>query len=324
MASDRPSEWQRSIEGDWHGVPSVFDADGTHVGHIEVQRASVFADGRTTYTMDTRLDVRGPLRARFEARDFAFGVIDSDRDRIYLGPDFVGAGHPCGLVVDAHYYSPGWAVDLRTLVHILPDEAGGPLQVYSSLLHDGPTLVAVFNGCYRMARGHGDDPEVTARIDGFLARERVAGPRSHVLPFKERGSWRGELAVHDGAQAPLGTALVRVDYGPLDLRRAEVAVSVEGPWSRSFRYVRARHGNRHTYEGPDVWGNAIGYGRALYTSQHLHGEALKIRGREFLIDDGYTLSAVWQVLGSDRLRYTLYGRLDWHPADRVLAPVHAG
>ena len=30
-------------------------------------------------------------------------------------------GYPYGMLVDAHYYSPGWTSDLRTLVHILPD-----------------------------------------------------------------------------------------------------------------------------------------------------------------------------------------------------------
>jgi len=51
------------------------------------------------------------------------------------------------MLVDAHYYSPGWTSDLRTLVHILPD---GKTQVYSSLLYDGPAINAVFNGVYKV------------------------------------------------------------------------------------------------------------------------------------------------------------------------------
>ena len=117
----RPSEWQEKITGDWHGIPSVFDPDGTHLGYNKVSRASIFEGGRTTYIMDTDLRVTGPLQARFEARDFRFGVVDSDRNRIYTGPDFFGAGHPYGMLVDAHYYSPCWLSDLRTMVHILPD-----------------------------------------------------------------------------------------------------------------------------------------------------------------------------------------------------------
>ena len=41
----RPSEWQQRIEGEWHGVPSVFDAQGNHVGFEYVDRASVVEDG---------------------------------------------------------------------------------------------------------------------------------------------------------------------------------------------------------------------------------------------------------------------------------------
>ncbi len=41
-----------------------------------------------------------------------------------------------------------------------------------------------------------------------------------------------------------------------------------------------------TYEGPDVRGNARGYGRALFTSQHFTGgDVWKLKGREFLLDD---------------------------------------
>ena len=50
--------------------------------------------------------------------------------------------------MDAHYYSPGWTGDLRTMVHILPD---GETQVYSSLIYDGPKICTVFNGIYKVA-----------------------------------------------------------------------------------------------------------------------------------------------------------------------------
>ena len=314
-----PSTWQQRITGDWHGLPSVFDADGTHVGHIKVSRASTFEGGRTTYTMDTALDVRGPLRARFEASGFAFGVLDGERDRVYLGPDFVGAGHPYGALVDAHYYSPGWQADLRTMVHILGDADGEPLQVYSSMLYEGPTVLAVFNGLYRQAPAGGDAEAALAR---FRDGERQAGPRSHVLPFKHAGQWTGTVAVHDPDGAERGAAQVRVDYKPLSLLAAETTVQLEGAVNARWKAVRRRQGNRHVWEGPDLWGNAIGYGRALYTSQHVFGQALKIRGREFQIDDQHGLSVVWQLFGSDRLRHTLHGRLRWEPREQVLAANH--
>jgi hypothetical protein len=299
------SEWQKRIEGEWHGIPSVFDAAGNHMGHISVRRASVTDGSRTTYTMDTRLNVTGPLRARFEARDFAFGVADGDRDRVYLGPDFIGAGHPFGQVVDAHYYSPAWQADLRTLVHILPD---GKMQAYSSQLFEGPTLIAVFNGLYALS---GDE--------GFLEAERSRGATSHVLPFKQAGKWSGALSVHDGEAQPLGQVQAILSYRPLTLLRAQVEVHLQGALERRWRYERARQGNRHVFDGPDLWGNAIGYGRALYTSQHVHGVSEKLRGREFLLDDDYTLSVVWQLSRSDRVTHVLYGCLRWQAGETVLA-----
>jgi hypothetical protein len=83
-----PSNWQLAISGEWHGCPSLFEHDGTHVGTNKVSRASEFRDGRTTYWMDTRFDATGPLMDRFEiGARMEFGVIDSDQDRIYTGPD---------------------------------------------------------------------------------------------------------------------------------------------------------------------------------------------------------------------------------------------
>jgi hypothetical protein len=311
----RPSEWQQRIEGEWYGIPSIFDAQGNHVGYDKVSRSSVFENGKTTYTMNTGLDVTGPLRARFEAKDFSFGVIDSDRDRIYLGPDFVGAGQPWGALVDAHYYSPGWMADLRTMVHVLPD---GKTQAYSSMLYEGPTVVAVFNGLYKVASDYGKNPETTRFIDGFLETERQKGKTPHILPFKKSGQWTGELTAYGPGQQPSGTAQVKIAYRPLTLLRAEVEVSVSGPFERRFRFERSRNGNRHTFDGPDVYGNGIAYGRALYTSQHFFGTALKIKGREFLLDDGYTMSVVWQVYGSDQVQHVLFGCLRWEEGDDVL------
>lgn len=308
--SGKPSTWQQRIEGEWHGLPSIFDHDGNHVGYNKVYRSSVFEDGKTTYYMDTRLDqMTGPLRARYEADKFAFGVIDSDRDRIYLGPDFIGAGHPYGALVDAHYYSPAWTSDLRTMVHILPD---GQTQVYSSLLYDGPTINGVFNGLYRVAFDYHSNPETQASITAFLENERSSGQKPHVLPNKSSGRWTGEMAVYDAQQQQIGTNQVQIDYKPLTLLRSEIRMQISGILNKQVTFARYRSGNRHHYEGPDIYGNGMGYGRALYTSQHFYGEALKCKGREFLIDDQYTLSVVWQFYKSDRMLYTTYGVLSWN------------
>ena len=79
--AEKGSDWQAKIAGEWHGMPSMFDAEGNQVGHIKVSRASSLHNGRVTYTMDTALDVRGPLRARFEARDFVPGYDHNSDER---------------------------------------------------------------------------------------------------------------------------------------------------------------------------------------------------------------------------------------------------
>lgn len=310
MTAAQPSAWQQRIEGEWHGYPSIFDAAGNHVGYNKVYRASVFKDGQTVYTMNTQIrEAAGPLVARLEVSDtFAFGVLDSDRDRIYLGPDFIGAGHPYGTLVDAHYYAPAWTADLRTMVHILPD---GQTQVYSSLLYDGPTICSVFNGLYQVAFDYHTNPATRARLDAFCAAERVNGRQPHLLPMKKSGVWEGEMVVYGADQQPAGVNRVHIAYTPLTLLRAQMDVTITGVLEKRYQFARYRDGARHFFEGPDVYGNSQGYGRALYTSQHFYGQALKLKGREFLIDDQFTLSAVWQFYQSDKLLYTTFGVLRW-------------
>ena len=315
MSEEQPSKWQKSITGEWHGYPSVFEPDGTHVGWNKVYRSSEFVDGRTTYRMDTRLQVQGALRARFEARDFEFGVLDSDQDRIYMGPDFMGAGQPYGALVDARYYSPAWTADLRTMVHILPD---GKTQVYSSMLYDGPTLCAVFNGVYTVAHDYPENPETQARIDAFVDQEKSAGNTPHVLPFKHAGQWTGTLQVYSADQQAQGEATVVIDYRPLDLLRAEVHVKLTGAAELDLRFVRARNGTRHTFHGPDVYGNAMAYGRALYTTQHVMGTSTRIEGREFIIDEDWTMSLVWHIHRHGNLDQVVFGPVTWTPGEQVL------
>ena len=318
-ADKKASDWQKRIEGDWHGVPSVFDAEGHHTGHIKVSRASLYEGERVTYTMDTLSDVRGPLRSRFEARDFAFGVRDDGKDRVYMGPDFMGAGRPWGAVVDAHYYSPAWMADLRTMVHVLPDQK---TQVYSSLLFEGPTLIAVFNGLYKVGNDYGQNAETTRTIDAFLERERKVGQNQHILPFKRAGRWTGELTTYAATGDLAGTTKVNIGYRPTTLLRSTFDVHLSGAFERRLRYERARVGHRHVFDGPDVYGNAIGYGRALYTAQHFHGHALSIEGREFLVDDDYAMSVVWKVRRSGELAFVLYGLLTFEPGEVVLATTY--
>jgi hypothetical protein len=310
--TDDVSEWQKKIEGRWYGRPSLFDAEGNHVGYELVDRASVNEGGTTTYYMDTKLTGSGPLRSRFElGAQFAFGVVDSDEDRIYTGPDFYGTGQPYGTFVDAHYYSPGWQADLRTWNQILPD---GVTQVYSSVLHDGWAVCAVFNGVYKNTSEYDTDPAVKAFIDDWLTAEGERGTRPQVLPTKQAGRWTGECEVVAADRTVLGKDVVTIEHTPLSLRRARHTVSWDGPLSRQYTYERYRDGARTQFDGPDVWGNGTAYGRALFTTMHSDRDTWKIKGREFLLNDELALAVAWEVFEGDTLSHVVHGLLTWEQA----------
>jgi hypothetical protein len=305
------SIWQKRIEGEWYGIPSVFDAAGNHTGWIKVARSSVHELDSTTYRMDTRFDNDGPLRYRFEFSKFDFKLNDDDKNRVYLGPDFIGAGHPYGSLVDAHYYSPAWKADLRTMVHILED---GETQVYSSMLFDGPTLCSVFNGVYKVAFDYETNEHTHRTIEDFCAKEKPAGRMPYTIPSKDSGTWVGVLKAYDTHQEFAGEIQVSISHEPTSLLRARQTITMTGLINRTVTYDRYHDGNHHTFDGPDLYGNGKAYGRALYTTQHFFGESIKITGRDFLYDDKLSLSACWRWLEGDRIRYMLYGELEWRPA----------
>lgn len=308
---DEPSDWQQSIEGEWYGNPSVFDADGNHTGFIKVNRSSVFEDGTTMYYMHTIFDNDGPLRSRLETVEFAFELMDSDQDRVYLGPDFIGAGHPYGSLVDAHYYSPAWRADLRTMVHVLDDNK---TQVYSSLLFDGPTLFAVFNGVYKNVTDYETNPATKEWIDAFCAQDRIDGRRPHDLPAKKSGTWSGTVALWGADQQQYGTAEMTITHEPITLLRTKQTVELTGDISRGWTFERYHDSNRSTYDGPDIYGNAIAYGRASYSTLHTMGKAEKIAGRDFLYDSELSLSVNWKLFDGDKLATVLFGALTWSPS----------
>jgi hypothetical protein len=308
---EKPSDWQKLIEGTWHGRPSIFDADGNHVGYERVARASEFHDGQTLYWMNTKFTDGGSLRARLElGAPFAFGVIDSDQDRIYLGPDFYGAGQPYGSFVHSNYYSPGWQSDLVTWNYVLPDS---DLQVYSSVCYDGWTPAIVFAGVYLRTFDHETNPETKARIEEFFAEEERLGPMSFILPTKTSGSWTGECEVYDVDQKLLGTNHVTIEHEPLDLMRARQVMTWSGVIDKTFVTERTRNGTQTLFHGPDIWGNQKSYGRAGFLAAHVNQTAWTIRGREFVLDESYRLAVNWQIFDGNRLLYVIHGPLDWTP-----------
>ena len=150
---------------------------------------------------------------------------------------------------------------------MLPD---GETQVYSSVLHDGWAVCAVFNGVYKRTFDHETNPETQTFVDDWIALETRRGPRPQVLPTKEqRRLDAAELFVNAADQSALGEVEVVIEHEPLSLRRARQQVTWAGALERSYAFERVRDGARTQYEGPDVLGNATSYGRALFTSQHL-------------------------------------------------------
>ncbi len=312
-----PSNWQLAINGEWHGCPSLFEHDGTHVGTNKVSRASEFKDGRTTYWMDTRFDATGPLMDRFEIGSrMEFGVIDSDQDRIYTGPDFMGSGRPFGLLVDSNYYSPGWNVNLRTVNHVVP-ELG--LQVYSSQLFEADTLVGVFNGLYVVTQDHASNPATQKLVADFIEKEKIDGKKPFNLPVKHEGVFRGEFEVYNNQQELVGSNRVTVRHRPINLLHSEQTIEIEGVVNARWTALRTRNGGSHQFHGPDLHGNGKSYGRYLYSIRHVFGQAYKIWSRETVVDQDYTMVCVWQFLKSQKEQYTSFGVLRFEPGENVLA-----
>ncbi|GHJ47991.1 hypothetical protein Cs7R123_53330 [Catellatospora sp. TT07R-123] len=310
--AEQPSVWQQRIAGQWHGRPSLFDATGTWCGFEEIRRSSVFADGVTTYYMDGGLIGGGPLAGQFRlGAPFAFGVVDADDNRVYTGPDFYGTGQPYGGFVDSHYYGPGWQVDLNTWNQVLPD---GETQVYSSVLYQGWSVVGCFNGVY--TRTLDDSPESAGRVERFLAEETRRGPVPYITPTKQAGAYTGDLELYGADQKPRGTVGMRLALDPVDLLHTTRTLTWSGPLSRTASFSARRDGNRHFYEGPQAWGNAIGFGRALFGSLHFT-DVTKVKFREFAIDaepgmsaDG-RLAVVYEIFQGNVLDAVLHGVLHW-------------
>ena len=80
-----------ALKQSWH----VIAPDWRGYGQSQwLSRPYWFPDYYADLHEGSLFDNVGPLRNRLEVTEFAFGLKDSDTNRIYMGPDFVGAGHP--------------------------------------------------------------------------------------------------------------------------------------------------------------------------------------------------------------------------------------
>jgi hypothetical protein len=187
------------------------------------------------------------------------------------------------------------------------------------VLHDGWAVCAVFNGVYKRTFDAKTNPETKQFVDDWIALETQRGSRPQVLPTKEKGAWTGSLFVNAADQSTLGEVQVTIEHTPLSLRRAHQQVTWTGALDRSYGFERVRDGARTQYEGPEVFGNATSYGRALFTSQHIVGPEArgveKIKGREVLIDsETRELAVVWQLFRGDTTTHFVHGLLTWESA----------
>jgi hypothetical protein len=124
------------------------------------------------------------------------------------------------------------------------------------------------------------------------------------------------LCLNGADQTTEGSVEVTIDHTPTSLRSARHTVTWSGDLERSYSFDRYRDGARVMFEGPEVFGNATSYGRALFTTQHLVGPDVKgvekIRGREFLIDpETKELAIVWQLMRGDTTTHFVHGSLQW-------------
>ncbi|WP_216893109.1 hypothetical protein [Nocardia alni] len=297
-----PSVFQKRIEGEWIGRPSLFDGEGTWRGFEDIRRSSVFADGETTYYMDGGLSGGGDMAGRFAlGAPFAFGVRDSDADRLYTGPDFYGSGQPYGGFVDANYYGPGWQVSLNTWNHTV-----GDTQIYSSVLYQGPAMVGVFNGLYTR------DPE---REQRHLEHETRCGAVPFIVPTKQNSCYAGDLDVWSAAQKPLGGVRAELLTEPVDLLVSRRRLGLRGVLELDLAGRLRRDGVRTFYEGPGAWGNANSYGRANFVRLHTT-DGRRIAGREFMMDAepgmgaGHRLALVYQLFEHNSLSMIVHGVLE--------------
>ena len=141
------------------------------------------------------------------------------------------------------------------------------------------------------------------------------GSRPQVLPTKEKGAWTGTLFVDRAdQQAEPASRRSTIEHDPPSLRsRAPARSPGRGDLDRQLHAsTGSATAPARMYEGPEVFGNATSYGRALFTAQHLVGADArgveKIRGREVLIDaDTRELAVVWQLFHGETTTHFVHG-----------------
>ncbi len=265
---------------------------------LRVDRPRQRGDRRGRPLLDgLQLSGAGPLRNRFElGAQFDFGVVDSDENRVYTGPTSTAPASPTGCS----------STPTTTPRAGRPTCAPGTRCSPTARPRSTPRCCTTAGRSARCSTAS-TSARRTARPTPRRSSTSTSGARSRssaarsrrCSPTKEAGAWTGTLFLNGADQSTEGEVRVRIEHEPTSLRSARQTVTWEGGLERRYTFDRYRDGARTMYEGPEVFGNATSYGRALFTSQHLvgadHTGVEKIRGREFLIDPTTReLAVVWQ------------------------------
>jgi hypothetical protein len=286
---DRPSEWQRRVEGTWYGCPAVFAPDGRHVGHVRVERTvRRRPDGSPEIVVTNDVDVvDADIAARIGVRELVLRITEGEHGRIYDGRDFDGGGTPFGRLLLGQDFIRPWGLDTVVTVQVLPD---GASQLYTNLAHVGPRLVLALGGRYVM------DPD---DVDEFLASELAAGS----VPFDWSDRvWVGEVEVHDGATSTTAPLRVELSAGRLRVEGGALPHPVAGSVDVDGTQVQ--------HAGDQVHGNGQVYGPALLSTRHVAGRSLRLQTRDVQLDGGRRLAVAWQHWVSGGRTVVVNGVLD--------------
>lgn len=306
------SAWQQRIEGVWYGMPAVFDATGQHVGYGRFERTVKIDDqGRPVFIVRPALDLEGPLHERLRSVELLLWIVDDGGNRVYVGRDFYGVGVPFGPALLGSDYLQSWDCVTHVIVQLLPD---GKTQLYSLLLYEGPALLGVLLGSYTLEYDYADNEATRSTVEAFLAAERAMGQYPFSTTFDRAGRWVGQVEAFGAEREPLGIHTLAMLQEPDGAAEAALTVTVAGAFTQTWRTTCRRDDSHYFFDGPDLYGNGAAFGRALFTTRYIRGQALKLVGREMLLDQGRSLAVVWQLLRDGRAELLLTGVLQWEAA----------
>ncbi len=309
MSTELAEKWHKQVEGIWHGCPGIYDHAGMIQGYTQADR-SIFVDdeGHHLIRVETKVDCVGPLRARLETPVHLLKVRHLENKRVYEGPDFFGAGYPYGTLILGNDYCIPWQTDNRVTVQLLPGEQ---LQAYSNVAYEGNTLVGVITGLYRLSRDYGTNPKTQKVIAEHREDEIRRVKDVHILPPTTAGVFRGELETYRPDQTLVGNTTVEWVHTPHSRYRMTQDMTLSGAVQRHVKIERTRHENHHFFED-GLWGNGIGFGRALFWRGNFTSETTRLIGRDFQLPDG-SIAVVWELWRADTLEQVLHGVLRFEP-----------